>query len=137
MTNQFLKQLSGDTLDAILGNVGTTIMFRLGPQDGQALVPFVRPHFSQEDLMNLNRFTTVVSMQHAGESLPAFNMATLPPVQPDDDGPFRAAYLRQLSQQRYGRPVADIDAEIAARYQQESNAANSTASDDDEEDYFE
>ncbi len=137
VTNQFLKQLAGDTLDAILGNVGTTIMFRLGPQDGQALAPFVRPQFNQEDLMNLNRFTTVISMQHAGESLPAFNMATLPPVQPDDDGPIRSARLRQISRRHHARSVADIDAEIAARYQQESNAVNSAVAGDDEEDYFE
>ncbi len=87
--------------------------------------------------MNLNRFTTVVSMQHAGESLPAFYMATLPPVQPDDDGPIRAARLRQISRRHHACPVADIDAEIAVRYQQETNAVNLAMTDEDEEDYFE
>ncbi|MCB9423178.1 MAG: TraM recognition domain-containing protein [Ardenticatenaceae bacterium] len=136
VTNQFLKQLSGDTLDAILGNVGTTLMFRLGPQDGQALVPFVRPRFSQEDLINLNRFTTIVSMQHAGESLPAFNMETLPPIQPKADGQARIDILRRMSRHYHARPVSDIDAEITARYQQETQVIETAMSDDDEEDYF-
>ena len=42
VANQFLRQLEGATLEAVMGNAGTTIMFALGPKDASALAPFVR-----------------------------------------------------------------------------------------------
>lgn len=137
VANQFLRQLAGDTLDAILGNVGATIMFRLGPKDAQALAPFVRPQFDVEDLMGLNRYTTAVSMQHAGETLPAFDMGTIPPLQPGPDAAARMSRIRYYSRQQHARPIAAIDADIEARYGRETATPNARMTDDEEEDYFE
>ena len=77
VANQFLRQLEGATLEAVMGNVGTTIMFGLGPKDAAALAPFVKPVHTTDDLVNLDRFQTIVKMQTGGKTLPAFSLSTL------------------------------------------------------------
>ncbi len=80
VANQFLRQLEGVTLEAVMGNVGTTVMFGLGPKDATALAPFVKPVHTSDDLVNLDRFQAIVKMQTSGKTLPAFSLSTLPPV---------------------------------------------------------
>ena len=116
VANQFLRQLKGDTLEALLGNVGTTIIFRTGPQDTQDLAPFVRPQFSGDDLLNLDRFNTAVSMQLDGQTLPAFSMVTHTPPMPLADGEARIGRIVENSRTRYGRFKAEVDQDIAERY---------------------
>ena len=77
VANQYLRQLAGETLEAIVGNTGTTIMFRLGPHDATAMAPFVQPQFGSETLLNLNRFQALVKMRFQGNTMPAFKMNTL------------------------------------------------------------
>lgn len=121
VANQFLQQLQGETLESLMGNVGTTLMFRLGPQDARALAPFVKPHFAVESLTDLDRFAAVVKLQLDGETLPAFSLETQPPLEKPADAEERVARLRQHSRQTYGRPAADIDAELMARYQDQAD----------------
>ncbi len=118
VANQFLKQLEGDTLEALMGNVGTTIIFRVGPQDARALAPFVKSQFTLEDLANLDRFATVVKMQLKGETLPAFSMTTQSPLGKPDDARERIERIRQHSRMTYARPREEVDAEVRSRYDQ-------------------
>lgn len=114
--NQFLRQLSGPTLDAIMGNVGTSIIFATGPQDAKTLGGFLSP-FTGQDLHSLDRFNTVVKMQVSGQSLPAFSMMTPPPLDIPDDANESINRIKQYSRDTYGRPAAEIDQELAERYQ--------------------
>jgi hypothetical protein len=66
VANQYLGQLEGGTLDAILGNTGTTVMFACGSQDAEDLGRYVKPTFDSQTLMNLDRFQAIVKMQQAG-----------------------------------------------------------------------
>ena len=43
VANQFLRQLAGGTLEAVLGNTGTTVMFACGSQDAKDLGAYVKP----------------------------------------------------------------------------------------------
>ena len=122
VANQYLKQLEGDTLEALMGNVGTTIAFRVGPQDAYALTPFVKPQFMMEDLTNLDRFAAVTKMQLAGETLPAFSMTTLEPLDKPGDASERIERIRQHSRMTYGRPKDELDAEMLSRYDQYESA---------------
>lgn len=120
LANQFLHQLTGDTLEAVMGNVGTTIMFRVGPRDAQSLGSFVKPYFSQESLLNLSRFTAIVKMQHNAQTLPAFSVRTLPPIAQPDSAAARVARIRALSRDKYSIPKEMVDAEIALRLGQDT-----------------
>lgn len=134
VANQFLKQLEGDTLEAILGNVGTTIIFRVGPDDARVLAGFVQPQVSREDLLNLDRFHTVVKMQSAGQTLPAFSMITPPPLSPTDNAAEKCQRIREQSRHRYARPQAEVDHMLAARY--DSQAARPLDSEDEDSNGF-
>lgn len=116
VANQYLRQLEGDTLESILGNTGTNILFGLGVEDAPKLASLVKPQFSAPDLQNLHRFHTVVKMQGHGETLPAFSMTTQPPLPIPKDAAERRQRIRTLSRDRYARPKAQVDEELLARY---------------------
>jgi len=111
VANQYLSQLAGDTLEAVLGNTGTTVMFACGNQDAQALGAYVKPVFDRQTLMNLDRFQTLVKLQHGGKTLPAFSMQTLPPPELPDDAAERIRRIRGQGQQ--GQTIV-VEAEQAA-----------------------
>lgn len=132
VANQYLKQLEGETLAALMGNVGTTVIFGVGPEDARALAPFVKPEFTVEDLVRLDRFAAVVKMQLAGQSLPAFSLQAAPPLGRPDDAEERFARMRQYSRRQYARPKEEVDAELMSRYEHsELNEPGETR-----EDYF-
>jgi hypothetical protein len=125
VANQYLRQLEGETLEALMGNVGTSIIFGVGPQDAQALARYVKPQFTPEDLVNLNRFDTAVKMQLSGQTLPAFSMTTQPPLSKPEDADERIARIRQHSQATYApRHKDEVDAEVMSRYHERQVAGD-------------
>lgn len=99
--NQFLGQLSGRTLEAMMGNVGTTVLFRCSPEDTQALAAYTRPQFDAQQLVDLPRFQATVKLQVDGEVQPAFSLTTLPPLEQPEDGAERERQIRDMSIARY------------------------------------
>ncbi|MBV8977711.1 MAG: type IV secretory system conjugative DNA transfer family protein [Alphaproteobacteria bacterium] len=53
LANQYLKQMEPEIEHAILGNVGTLISFRVGPNDAQVLAREFEPKFEARDLLYL------------------------------------------------------------------------------------
>lgn len=123
IANQFLSQLEGKTLQAVLGNIGTNIIFRCSPGDAQIFAGLVRPTFSETDLVNLSRFRAVVKAQYQGQTLPAFVLETERAPMRDDDAGRQVARIQRSSRERYGRPVTEIDEELRARYRQNRQTA--------------
>ncbi len=104
MANQHLKQLSGATLDAVLGNVGAAVAFQCSKHDAQA-VASLRPGFTAPDLMHQDKYKAGVFMRYKGETQPAFSLETLPAAQPtsEEAGRERERALRRQSRARYTR----------------------------------
>ncbi|MCB9436478.1 MAG: type IV secretion system DNA-binding domain-containing protein [Anaerolineales bacterium] len=100
VANQFLGQLQGATLDAIMGNVGTSIVFRCSPDDAKMMGVRLRPQFQAEQLVMLERYTAAVTMQHEGEISPPFTLETLPPLDRPDDW-LRYPQLRATSAHQF------------------------------------
>jgi hypothetical protein len=136
VANQFLKQLEGDTLESIMGNVGTMIVLPVGPKDAAVLAPFIRPQFNSDDLVNLSRFSAVVKTQRAGSALPAFSVRTPVPLVVPRDATVRSARIRVLSRSRYARHKDQVDQEMQERYQRFHQPAQTDSEGDAEEDYF-
>lgn len=104
VANQFLKQLAGDTLDAIMGTVGAMIVFQCGLDDARALAPYMKSSFTAEDLINLNLHTAAVFMRSNKVTQPVFSMITREPLAsptPTAAEREREQHIRQLSRQRY------------------------------------
>ncbi|NLF76329.1 MAG: hypothetical protein GX573_11575 [Chloroflexi bacterium] len=62
MANQYLTQLDHAIREAVFGDVGSIISFRLGTQDALALALELYPVFDVDDLLNLPKFTTCVKL---------------------------------------------------------------------------
>jgi hypothetical protein len=116
MAHQFIAQLDENIKDAVFGNVGSLASFRIGSDDAQFLEQQFSPIFTANDLMNVPNYNAFVRMLANGVPMKPFSVATMPPPQSD---PSQVAYLKQRSTERYGRPRADVEAEIAARYVKE------------------
>ena len=79
IAHQYLSQLDRDTMEAVFGNVGTTISFRVGSRDAELLAEFFRPVFSRDDFINLDRYMIYLRMAIDGKSSQPFSARTLPP----------------------------------------------------------
>lgn len=125
VANQFLGQLEGKTLEAVMGNVGTTIAFRCSPQDAKALGPFMHPQFQTEDLVGIDRFKAAIKMQVNGVTQPAFTLHAPVPIEQDRHAAARERAIRQRSIELY-TPMsrADILHWLAERYPRRSAASN-------------
>ena len=109
VANQYIAQMTDTVRDAVFGNVGTTISFRVSPEDAPFLAKQFEPTFEAGDLVQLNNRNFVISMIINGEKVPAFSASTLSlPQTPQDN----FAAIVQASRAQYSRPRATVEAEI-------------------------
>ncbi len=114
VAHQFIAQLDPVIRDAVFGNVGSMAVFRVGNEDAQALENQFHPTFSVHDIMNIPNYKAYLRILADGVPTIPFSIDTLPPI---ISNPIRAAQLMEMSLSRYGRPRAEVEAEIQARYQ--------------------
>ena len=102
VAHQFLGQLKGKTLGAVMGNVGTSIVFQVGPDDARALAAYLSPEFKAEDLINLDLHHAAIKMRLGGRTLPAFSLETRPrPGEEDEEAEEREERIRKRSVEQY------------------------------------
>ncbi len=113
VANQFTTQLSQEIRDAVFGNIGTIVSFRIGQNDVESIGKYFSPVFEAEDLLRIPNFNTVVRTLIGGVPTQPFSMATLPQL----GTPNRrlAEALKQLSSAKYGRPRSIVEGEIFER----------------------
>jgi hypothetical protein len=117
VANQFVGQIEEEVKNAIFGNVGTLISFRVGVTDANYLQHYFQPTFSEQDLINVERYNVFISTIVHNEPVPPFSMDLTKDTTKIKQ--FRSAKMsqmvRQLSRLKYGRDAEIIEAEIAQR----------------------
>jgi len=113
VANQFTTQLTDEVRDAVFGNVGTVVAFRVGTNDAEFLAKQYAPIFDIDDLQFLPNYNTAVRMLIGGVPVQSFSMATLPQL--GNPNKQLADALKQLSAAKYGRPKQAVEAEIFKR----------------------
>ena len=113
VANQFTTQLTEEIRDAVFGNIGTVVSFRVGQNDVDSLSRYFQPHFDGDDLLRIPNANTVVRTLVHGVPTQPFSMATLPPL--GNPNMELADALKQLSAAKYGRPRAVVESDIFAR----------------------
>ena len=115
VANQYISQMTENVRDAVFGNVGTTISFRVSADDAPILVKQFEPTFDGSDLIQMNNRHFVISMIINGEKAPAFSATTLNiPKAPADN----LNAIIESSRNLYSKPRADVEAEIRANIEQ-------------------
>ncbi len=82
LAHQYIAQLDDAVRDAIFGNVGTTISFRIGAADAEFLEKEFAPVFTLNDFVNLPKYHIYLKLMIDGVTADAFSATTLPPVEP-------------------------------------------------------
>lgn len=113
VANQFTTQLTDEIRDAVFGNIGTIVSFRVGQNDVEILSKYFQPLFSAEDLLRVPNHNTITRTLIGGVPTQPFSMATLPPL--GNPNPQLAAALKQLSSAKYGKPKNIVERDIFAR----------------------
>jgi len=116
LAHQYINQLSADqntvVRDAIFGNVGTLISFRVGADDAEFLEKEFDPVFLMNDLVNLEKYHIYLKLMIDGIAGDAFSAVTLPPADLSDTEA-NAQKVLNTSRERYGRSRADVEEKIA------------------------
>jgi len=81
IAHQYIEQMEEDVRNAVFGNVGTTIAFRVGPFDAEVLETIFAPRFEAADLVNLGFAQIYLTLMIDGIGSQPFSAVTLPPVQ--------------------------------------------------------
>ena len=115
IAHQYVGQLihDGSTYmkDAIFGNVGTIISFRIGAEDAEALEKEFEPTVMMHDLVNLPKFQVYLKLMIDGIAGDVFSASTLPPLSlPPETS---SEKVIRISRERYGRPRGLIEDKIA------------------------
>jgi len=114
VANQYISQMTETVRDAVFGNVGTMISFRVSADDAPILAKQFEPQFEPTDLLQMHNRHFIINMVIAGEKAPAFSATTLtlPPPQTDN-----TAKIIENTRRVYSRPRAEIEQEISAAIQ--------------------
>ncbi len=81
VANQYMTQMDETVRDAVVGNVGTMIVFRIGADDAEFFEKEMFPVFLMTDLVNLPRAQVIMRLMINGATSPPFSAMTLPPMQ--------------------------------------------------------
>lgn len=112
ITNQFIAQLTDKIRDAVIGNAGTMIVYRIGAADAEYVAKEL-PGVTVDDMVNLDRFNTYVKILLDLSPTKPFSMRGL--KSPIEKNPRLAEAIRQLSRLKYGRDKVLVDSEIMGR----------------------
>jgi len=113
MAHQYITQMEEKVRDAVFGNVGTIICFRVGAMDAEFLEPEFQPVFTQLDLVNLTKFEIYLKLMIDGVASSAFSAATLPPIEKEAPMyPESREKIIRVSRERYASDRATVEEKI-------------------------
>ena len=118
--HQFIGQLDEETRKAIFGNVGSIMVFRVGPDDAKYLITEFEPVFDEEDLVNIDNYNAAFRLLIKGETSRPFNILTYPPSK---GNPEVARLIKEYSRTKYGRDRVKVEEELHQRLQKSFGAS--------------
>ncbi|MFA6305322.1 MAG: type IV secretory system conjugative DNA transfer family protein [Candidatus Gracilibacteria bacterium] len=123
MAHQYLAQLEEggagknkktNLKDAVFGNVGTIMAYKIGAQDAEFMAKEMAPVFSDRDLINIDKYKAVMKLSVDTQPSRPFSIIPVNPYTEEGDKEAAEAY-KQLSRLKYGRDREFVDREILRR----------------------
>ncbi len=111
---QLVKNQDSSIKEAVFGNVGTWILFKVGSEDAEVMEKEFAPVFNQYDLINIERYTAYVKLLIDNASSRPFSMRATYPL-PGIERPELVGKIKMLSRLKYGQDRKLIEAEIRRR----------------------
>ena len=110
-TAQLISEKSSAVRDAVFGNVGTIIVFRVGADDADFLEKEFEPEFTPQDIVNLPNYKTYLKLMIDGVTSRPFSARTLPPMTKSGDKSVEEEVIK-TSRELYCKSKAAIEKEI-------------------------
>ena len=110
LANQYVTQIDEKVRDAIFGNAGSIVSFRVGATDAEFLEKEFEPVFIANDIVNLPKFQIYLKLMIDGIAGDAFSATTLPPIALTDAG--NEEKIIRLSRERYAGSKAEVEDKI-------------------------
>jgi hypothetical protein len=115
IAHQYIGQLSENIRNAVFGNVGSLITFRIGPMDTEVLLKQFGPQVNQYDLVNLDNFKGYIRLMVKNTTTNPFSLNHTFKVQPGN--PALAKLIKNLSAMKYGKSQEAVELEMMQRMQ--------------------
>ena len=117
VANQFIGQVEEEVKNAVFGNVGTIMAFRVGVTDANYLQHEFTPTFGEDDLLNVERYHAYIKTIVNNEPVPPFSMDMTKDLAKikEMENPRVAEIIKEMSRLKYGRDMKLVEAEIARR----------------------
>jgi len=116
LAHQYVGQLVTDNntkvRDAVFGNVGTLVSFRVGATDAEFLEKEFEPEFTIQDVVNLPNYQVYLRLMIDGMTSRPFSASTLPPLAVPVDKQNREKII-QASREQYAQPRVNVEQDIA------------------------
>jgi hypothetical protein len=100
--------------DAVFGNVGTMMCYKIGAQDSEHMAKEMSPSFSDQDLVNIDKYKAVMKLSIDTQPSKPFSITPVNPYLETGDAEVGKA-LKQISRLTYGRDRKFVEKEIFAR----------------------
>src|SRR3989339_1002901 len=110
-TAQLVVDKSSAVRDAVFGNVGTMIVFRVGSDDAEFLESEFDPEFTPQDIVNLPNYKVYMKLMIDGVTSRPFSAKTLPPMAKSGNKEVEEEVIKS-SRDLYCRPKAVVEREI-------------------------
>jgi len=107
IAHQYVEQMEEEVRDAVFGNVGTTVAFRVGPFDAETLETIFAPQFEATDLVNLGFAQIYLTLMIRGVGSPPFSATTIAPFDPPPER--HVDEVIRASRATYGRLRAEVE----------------------------
>ncbi len=129
IAHQYIEQLDEKVAPAIIGNVGTIILMRIGGTDAQFFETEFSPTFTPEDMVSLAKYQIYLKLMVDGVATPPFSANTMAPIAKRTGSTERVI---QVSRERYAEPRANIEEKVLkwSGFEVAGSTTGTTASDD-------
>jgi hypothetical protein len=109
IANQYISQMAQPVRDAVFGNVGTIVSFRVSPDDSPFLQKYFEPQFEAPDIIQQHNRHFMINMTIDGEKAPPFTARTLNLPEAETDN---TPEIIELSRARYTSDLSIVEAHI-------------------------
>jgi CxxC-x17-CxxC domain-containing protein len=111
LANQYITQIDEIVRDAIFGNAGTLISFRVGAADAELLEKEFEPIFMMNDVVNLPKYKIYLKLMIDGIAGNAFSAKTLAPIDIDPTKGNEDKVIK-VSRERYATSAEEVEDKI-------------------------
>ena len=124
VANQYIAQMEETVRDAVFGNVGSLVSFRVGATDAAYLEKEFEPVFTQNDIINLDNRHIYLNMLIDGVTTVPFSAMTLESPKVTDD---LSSVVMAVSREKYGTPREKVEEDVRHWYNVDSVIAGVNA----------